>query len=100
MELNKVSTSYCVELEPEHFLALLDYENIFTDDGPEDPYELFNILKDNDCDDVEYDGRFGSFIWFTLIAEVDTEEKHKEIIDIIQNYIKICLDWKGTKDAL
>lgn len=45
------------------------------------------ITKTLRAAEVEYDGHFGNFIWFTMDAEEDTKRNHRKIMTIIRNQI-------------
>jgi hypothetical protein len=102
MKLEKTATKYTVEIEPERFIALEEYENMWH--GGLTTYEpgLEVILRNMGCDDVEYNGHYQNYIWFSIHVDDDTPEFQAEVLEVINAYLQKALDWleaRGEDDA-
>ena len=55
----------------------------------EDNYDNLSTLLDNieGVSDTDYNGMFGSFLFFTISADFDNDAKREEIRLLITNYI-------------
>ena len=49
------------------------------------------------CFDVDYNGHFGSFIFFGLEVEDDTPERWKDIEVVFDKYIKLARKWEADE---
>ena len=94
MQLEKTGVRYCVEVEKEKFIALLEYENIWHGGLKSSEPGLDGILRNMGCDDVDYDGHYMNYIYFSLCVEDDEEDFHKEILEVIEEYLQKAVEWK------
>lgn len=81
------STSYSVDIEEHAFVKMIKYEDVFND-------SLDVILQQTPASDIEYNGNYGSAVFFTLSADDDTPETKAEIRQIIVEYIEKIVSWR------
>ena len=79
METVLIANSYRVELSLNDFKKIID-----TDEKNSFEKTLCCRLEKAGCSYIEYDGHFGSCVFFTI----DTEIKLETIVNIIKDYIK------------
>jgi hypothetical protein len=84
--LVREATSYSVELSVENARALFDSESPNKIRHQATLLETLGQLRG--VDDIEYDGHFGPFIHFRILAENDTSQTHAEVRGIIQAYVE------------
>lgn len=94
MELEKTATSYCIEIESDSFDSLLEYENAWHGGLKSSEPGLEEILRNMGCSDVEYDGHYLNYIYFTVDIDDDNKKFHKEIIEAIKKHLQKAKDWK------
>lgn len=80
----KTEVTYSVEIAVDEFIALTDYENCYL--GNSD--SLCTKLMEFGCYKIEYNGHYGSYIYFTITVDDDTIEFKQEISDIIESHLK------------
>lgn len=100
----RTRSSYCIEIEPEHFLAVTRAEDDYSI-----PYEksisarlegtspTYDSREVEGVHSVEYNGHFGSAIYYTVDAEDDTEELHAKVAAIVTSQIKAALKLQKRK---
>ena len=88
LELECTARDYRVAIKDDDFTALTHAEDKYLV-----AYEDFLHLKiDNipGVSDTEYNGHFGSMIYFRVLAEDVSEETHQAILDTIRKHIAVC----------
>ena len=87
-QLEATATSYCFEIEIEEFEAMEIRDEERYDDGEQK--HLFEILDSMDgVSDTDYNGHFGSFVYFTVDAkQCEDGETLRLIGDIILRYVR------------
>lgn len=91
--------SYKVPLDIGDFLPLSDF------DFHSIPYDMDiptfdEELRKLNCVDVDYNGHFGSAIYFMLEVEDDTPECWKDIEAVFDKYIKLAHEWEAAEKVL
>ena len=87
-QLEATATSYCFEIEIEEFEAMEMRDEERWEEGEQ--ISLFEILNAMEgVSDSDYNGHFGSFVYFTVNAEqVNDGETLRKIGDIILRYVR------------
>ena len=80
LEPQKCSTNYAIPVELEDFKKILKYENESPSGEPR-LYQLIDML--DGVDKCDYDGHFGSYIYYRVEAMFDVPATHKKIVDLI-----------------
>ena len=87
-QLEATATSYCFEIEIEEFEAMEIRDEERWEEGEQ--ISLFEILNAMDgVSDTDYNGHFGSFVYFTVDAkQCEDGETLRLIGDIILRYVR------------
>lgn len=85
MEVNTVARSYCAELTVEQFLAIEALDEVHEKKGAA---TLCDLLGAMGAQQIEYNGHFGSAVFFTLPDEL--QHRFADIILMISGYIQIA----------
>ena len=96
-DVNRLSISF--EISIEDYTAIEERDRIRNDESEErgDEWDYNKIFLSGILDkiegvsDTDYNGHFGSYIFFNLLTEDDSPEKREEIRTTIVNYIN---GWK------
>lgn len=102
----RTRASYAVELEPKHFCAITQAES----DGVVDYHETLSARLEGvgssssgreveGVHSVEYNGHFGSAIYYTVDAEDDTPELHASVTAIITAHIARTTQLLASDDS-
>lgn len=81
-----IRRSYAIEIEVADFIAIDSAESDYKHGGLGNKTildQITSILRS----DVEYNGHFGSYIYFTMDVEDDTKRNHGKVLTIIRNQI-------------
>jgi len=85
LKVEKLSIKYCVGMTIAEMLKVID-KDVERFDNEEQLYDrlvaLDYIVK------VEYNGMFGPYVFLEIAYEDDTSKNWREILGIIENYIK------------
>lgn len=83
-EFETHSTAYSVDVPREDFLALLEYEQ----QHREEKSLCENLGAITGVFDIEYEGHFGSRVFFTIDVENDNEDTRVKIVSEIQEALR------------
>lgn len=83
MQVYVTARSYCVEITIEEFKAILDYDDM------QDKGDLLSLLESAGARNVEYNGHFGSAIFFDLVD--DMQDQLGNILVVINQYIATAI---------
>lgn len=100
MRLEKTAVSYCVEIETEKFITLLEYEDVFHGGLNFSQPSIEESLRNMGCDDVEYNGHYLNYIYFTIPIDDNNRKFHNQVINVIEKQIKMAELWKLEKDSV
>jgi hypothetical protein len=86
------ATSYVIQMTVAEYRSLVDYEKSL-DNVRDVEYKdtLCGQLEAMDCFNVDHNGHFGPNIFYSLETEDDTEEKHQEILKLIESFVNPCV---------
>jgi hypothetical protein len=88
MKPQRCSTNYCIPVELEDFKKLLKWE----DESHSSESRLYQLIdKVEGVDNCDYDGHFGSYIYYRVDVLSDTPGTHKKIINLIKETIDKAL---------
>lgn len=76
------SKTYCVEVTVNDLKRILELDN-----RVEYRVQLHKLLEANGAYQVEYDGHFGPFIWYTLDEQPKLDEMQAKILTCISEFI-------------
>lgn len=79
--------SYCIEIPVDDFIAVTEAEGDYGRNGLGDKTICDQITKMLRAAEVEYNGHFGSYIYFSMDVEEDTKRNHGKILTVIRNQI-------------
>ena len=82
LELQVVRKEYAVDVNTEQFSRLLKRE-----DKCEGLALVEELGKLNGVSNIEYDGHFGSAIYFRIDCDVDSFSLQKKVVKIIQKHL-------------
>ena len=83
MKAKRTNSSYALPLTVKNFLKITDYESeISYEDTLSD-----NIDKVEGVDRCDYNGHFGSFIYYTVEEEYDTPKTHDKVEKLVNEWI-------------
>jgi hypothetical protein len=88
LESVATSTNYCVPVPLNAFIRLIDSEGI-NGKLPHDKYLSTRLDKMMGVWDVDYNGHFGSHIFFRLDKEYDNPATHEAIHNLIRECCKL-----------
>jgi len=93
-----VKKAYKVELSMYDFYALIQYdgEQAYDEEGHK---SLLEILEKLGAFDVDFNGHFGAYIFFSLEADDDTNEAWFEIEQQVWDYIAIAHTWQDKENG-
>lgn len=94
MHLEKTAVSYSVEIEMKQFSALLDYEDAFNGGLKGSEQSIDETLRKMGCSDVEYNGHYLNYIYFTISIDDDNRKFHNKVLNVIEKQIKKAELWK------
>jgi hypothetical protein len=91
MEAKVWKKHYEVEISVDDLLALTEYE---TEEGDYLNEEMERVTCAND---VDYNGHFGEYIFFSLATADESKDEMQGILDIIAEYIVTANTWKKNR---
>ena len=85
MELEILSRSYSIKLNKDEFLTILDKDELL--EVRNYPWLWKQLEYIQGVDDVEHDGHFGTYVYFTIKEEYN-DGKLEKVMETIKNYIE------------
>src|SRR5574343_154715 len=90
-EPERMETAYGVEVDNISFLKIMEYENENSNDTLLDALGTTNAIK------IDYDGMYGSVVYYTLSDEDDTPNEHETIRNIIRAFLQKCYEFQHNQ---
>jgi hypothetical protein len=90
MTLEKTATSYRVGISVEEMKAILRYDKAYGEERVLRPTLRGRLGEVPGVSRINYDGRFGPVIFFTLDANLDIPRRQTCILARIRKHIKVC----------
>jgi hypothetical protein len=88
MKFIQTAIQYCIELSSITFTAIVDEDSRRENEGDYDNHLVHELEKIDGVDRVDYNGHFGSNIFFTLDLEYEIDPTIKTIRKVIDIYLE------------